>query len=234
MKITEEMLYECAPEAEKLWLDSLPADDQIPEHTFSRRFERRMKKLIREHKRSLPARRALTVVKRTAAVAFLIAALSFSGMMTVEAHRARFIEIMTEAFPGLTRFTFFSSWSGDVRIGVIDFGYLPAGMTEFRRNISDETQEMTVWFLDREGSQLKLRQQVITESEGFTLVFNTEGASVTTISIGGRDAVLIEKAGITTLMWEDGPYLFILTGEISSEEIIAIADGMTVAEGGNE
>ena len=34
MKITEEMLYKCAPKAEKLWLSSLPPDNQIPEHPF--------------------------------------------------------------------------------------------------------------------------------------------------------------------------------------------------------
>lgn len=32
MEITEEMLYKYAPAAEKLWLGSLPPDDQIPEH----------------------------------------------------------------------------------------------------------------------------------------------------------------------------------------------------------
>lgn len=42
MEITEEMLYKYAPTAEKLWLGSLPPDDQIPEHQFSQRFERKM------------------------------------------------------------------------------------------------------------------------------------------------------------------------------------------------
>lgn len=52
MEITEEMLYKCAPKAEELWLSSLPPDDQIPEHNFSQRFERKMKKLIRKQRRS--------------------------------------------------------------------------------------------------------------------------------------------------------------------------------------
>ena len=52
MEITEEMLYKYAPAAEKLWLGSLPPDDQIPEHQFSQRFERKMKKLIRYQRHS--------------------------------------------------------------------------------------------------------------------------------------------------------------------------------------
>lgn len=45
MKITEEMLYKCAPKAEKLWLNTLLSDDQIPDHKFSRRFEHKIKKI---------------------------------------------------------------------------------------------------------------------------------------------------------------------------------------------
>lgn len=209
MEITDEMLYKCAPEAQKLWLDSLPAVDQLPEHPFSRRFERKMKRLIREHKRTLPMRRARKAVKWTAAAAVFVAAVSFSVF-------------------------FFYPKSGDVRIGAVDFDYLPAGMREFRRDIPDDAQEMTVWFQDSEGSQLKVRQQAFTESTGYMLAVNTVDATVTAVSIGGHETALIERAGITSLTWEDGLNLFVLTGEISSEEIIAIAEGMTVAEGGNE
>ena len=67
MKITEEMLYKCAPKAEKLWLSSLPPDNQIPEHKFSRRFERKMRRFIREQRRSLPMRKALQIARQTAA-----------------------------------------------------------------------------------------------------------------------------------------------------------------------
>ena len=59
MEITEEMLYKYAPAAEKLWLGSLPPDDQIPEHQFSQRFERKMKKLIR-YQRHSPSMRQLS------------------------------------------------------------------------------------------------------------------------------------------------------------------------------
>lgn len=119
-------------------------------------------------------------------------------------------------------------------IGAVEFDYLPAGMRVFRQDISDDSQEMTVWFRDREGSQLKVRQQAFTESAGYMLAANTVDAVVTSVSIGGHETALIERAGITSLIWEEGSNLFVLTGEISSEEIIAIASGMSVAEGGNE
>ena len=51
MKITDSDLYQSVPKAEDLWLSRLPSDEKIPEHTFSRRFERKMKRLIREQRR---------------------------------------------------------------------------------------------------------------------------------------------------------------------------------------
>lgn len=47
MKITDSQLYKYVPKAEKLWLSWLPTDEEIPEHIFSKRFERKMKRLIR-------------------------------------------------------------------------------------------------------------------------------------------------------------------------------------------
>lgn len=48
MKITDEMLFKSASEAEDFWLHTLPDAKVIPEHKFSPKFERKMKKLIRE------------------------------------------------------------------------------------------------------------------------------------------------------------------------------------------
>ena len=134
MEITEEMLYKYAPAAEKLWLGSLPPDDQIPEHQFSQRFERKMKKLIRYQRHSPSMRQFMRIARQTAVVILVVVSLSFSCLMTVEAYRAKFIEVVTEVFYDLTHFTFFSSWSGDIGLGEIKFGYLPDGMVECNTN----------------------------------------------------------------------------------------------------
>ena len=96
MEITEEMLYKYAPKAEKLWLNSLPPDDQIPEHQFSRRFERKMKKLIRDQRRSPSMRQFMRIARQTAAVILIVVSLSFSCLMTVEAYRTRILKWRAE------------------------------------------------------------------------------------------------------------------------------------------
>ena len=46
----EALLYEHAPRAWELWLNTLPDRDEVPGHTFSRRFERRMAQLLRRQR----------------------------------------------------------------------------------------------------------------------------------------------------------------------------------------
>lgn len=159
MEITEEMLYKYAPAAEKLWLGSLPPDDQIPEHQFSQRFERKMKKLIRYQRRSPSMRQFMRIARQTAVVILVVVSLSFSCLMTVEAYRAKFIEVVTEVFYDLTHFTFFSSWSGDIGLGEIKFGYLPDGMVEVQRETFEKTQGQTIYFEDDRRSWLSNKNQ---------------------------------------------------------------------------
>lgn len=228
MEITEEILYKCAPKAEKLWLSSLPPDNQIPEHNFSRRFERKMRKLIREQRRSLPIRKALRIARQTAAAVLIVATLSFSCLMTVEAYRAKFIEVITEVFYDLTHFSIFSSWQGDTELGEIEFNYLPDGMDEVQRETFERTQGQTIYLEDTEGRQLKVTRSLINDDSSIDIILDTEDVDAITIPFGTDNAFLIIKENATTLMWEDDPYLILMTGDISSEEIIEIANGISI------
>lgn len=230
MEITEEMLYKCAPRAEKLWISTLPSDDQIPEHKFSRRFERKMRRLIREQRRSLPMRKALQIARQTAAAILIAATLSFSCLMTVEAYRAKFIEVITEVLYDLTHFSFFSSWQDDTELAEIEFSYLPEGINEVRRETLSEPQSQTIYFENSEGRQLKFSQQLVTDSTGLDIILDTEDSTTTTVPFGDYNASLIIKEDISILMWEDDPYLMLLTGDFPSEEIIKIANGITISK----
>ena len=47
MKLTDELLEQHAAEARDLWLSTLPQQEEVPLHKFSRRFERKMRRLRR-------------------------------------------------------------------------------------------------------------------------------------------------------------------------------------------
>ena len=88
MKITDEMLYRHAAEARDIWLDTLPDDNEIPEHQFSDEFNKEMDRLITlSHKRKQPSRRLQRIAAMFAVI--IIGASSFIGV-NAEA-RAAFI-----------------------------------------------------------------------------------------------------------------------------------------------
>lgn len=81
MKITDSQLYKYVPKAEKLWLSWLPTDEEIPEHIFSKRFERKMKRLIRNQRRTPRIRKIFLTAKRITAAVLVLTMLSFSGLI---------------------------------------------------------------------------------------------------------------------------------------------------------
>lgn len=112
----------------------------------------------------------------------------------------------------------------------IEFSYLPEGINEVRRETLSEPQSQTIYFENSEGLQLKFSQQLVTDSTGLDIILDTEDSTTTTVSFGDYNASLIIKEDISILMWEDDPYLMLLTGDFPSEEIIKIANGITISK----
>ena len=198
MQITDEMLYRHAPEARDLWLSTLPSDADIPEHKFSRRFERKMKRLIREQKRSPQANRMIRGLRRVAAIILVIGILSFSGLMTVEAYREKVIEVITLVFHDLTNYRFISEESGSeqhVDLPDITFQYIPDGMEK----VEDTARERFRYILyeAQDGNFFELTQTVIVDNSDYEKILDTEGAISEEFYIGDSEAVFDIKKCVT-------------------------------------
>ena len=108
MKITDDMLSAQAAEARELWLQAC-TPDALPEHRFSRKFRREMRRLVRAQKHSAAFNRSLRLARRTAAVLLLSAAVSFGCAMSVEAYRVSLINTVVRVFNDLTDYRFSSA-----------------------------------------------------------------------------------------------------------------------------
>ena len=96
MKITDDMLYHHAEAAREKWLsETLPP--QIPEHKFSGKFDRKMRKLIREQRHSAQFNRHIKLLQRIVAIFLLVCTVSFGGVMTVDAYREKIIETVVRS-----------------------------------------------------------------------------------------------------------------------------------------
>lgn len=228
MKITDDMLYVCAPKAEKLWLDSLPSDAELPEHKFSKGFERKMKKLIRVQRRSPGLNRFISASKRIAVIALAVLTVSFSCLMCVEAYREKFLKFIVDVFEDMTQYSFFSSWSRNSELDEIEFDYLPDGMSEIGREYSPQTHYQAIWFEDSMGRRFEISQDIMTSSKQSTAILDTEDAEVTKIDFHDYDATLIIKGEQTMLLCVDDFSYVLLNGNLPPDEIIKIADGVNI------
>lgn len=229
MRITEEQLYQYVPMAEAQMMAKIPKDEELPKHIFSKKFERKMKRLIRQQTRTPQVQKMLLTAKRVAIVVLLFSTLTFSCFMTVEAFRMKVIEIITDIFDDLTQFTFFSSSSNtQEKIGEFTFNYLPDGMTEISYDKVEETQSQIVFFEDADGRQLQIDQQVVANGTDYDLILDTEEALSKTITVDGKEFYLITKGEWSAVIWDDGPYIFTVGGDLPPEEVIKIANGIDI------
>jgi len=223
----DSLLYEHAPRARELWLSTLPDRDDVPEHTFSRRFERRMAQLLRRQRRSPRMNQTLLVLKRTVAAVLVLLSVSFAGLMTVEAFRERVIQMVVQVFEELTDFRFNSTTDEATTVPDISFAYLPDGMNM----ITCETfNNLHSWYLyeDTNGYYFDLRQSVITKNTWSNKILDTQGAITENWILRGNEVTCATKNGEHTLLWSEGNILFTLSGNITLEELKNIALQMTI------
>lgn len=226
MKISDEMLYLCAPLAEEMWLQTIPNDDEIPYHQFSMSFERKMRRLIKQQKRSNTHNKLLQTAKRVAIVAIATITVLFSSLMTVEAYREKFIEIVREVFYELTHFNFVSTWEGEPVLGEITLEYVPQGMEEVRREIDEDVGLCVIYFSGPDDNRFKISQQLLNDEVVYDVIIDTENACTEIVSIGSYEAELTVKDDIAILVWRAEPYVMSISGELSSDDVVKIAESI--------
>lgn len=225
MKITDEMLYQHAPEARDLWLSTLPNDADIPEHKFSRRFERKMKRLIREQRQSPRTNKIIRGLRRVAAIILVVGILSFSGLMTVEAYREKVIEVVVQVFHDLTNYQFASEKNDtaqSVELPEITFQYIPDGMEKIEDSIRDSFRY--ILYESKDGKFFELTQAVVITNSDYEKILDSENAETEEFYIGDSEAISNTKNGVTTILWTRDHVLYTLFGSIDQADLKIIAE----------
>lgn len=215
MKITDDILFQNAGKARDFWLSTQPAPDQVPEHKFSRRFEKKMKRLILQQRRSPEMNQFLLYLRRTVAVSAVVFTVAFSGAMTVEAYRARFIEWAAEVFDDLTLFRFFTDVEESV-FPELSLGYVPAGLVKTKEKNTEKVRR--IYYEDGKGRFFEITQITLTKEDDYQSLLDTEDAVTDTILIRGMEAVVAVKDGDCMIFWSYKSVLYHLYGNLSLDE----------------
>lgn len=185
---------------------------------------------MKEQHRSPKLNHVIHMMRRAAAILLVVATVSFSCLMTVDAYREKFIEIVTHVFHELTDYRFSAEIPGlqsETELGVISLGFIPNGMDK-----ADEYGDGTFYSVSYEtedGLYFDLTCTLITENQDTHKIVDTENAVVQEYSINGEKATIISKGENNTILWTYGNILFHLYGNLPLDIEKQIAESVTVA-----
>ena len=232
MKITDEMLFAHAAEARNIWLSTLPSQEEIPAVSYSKSFERKMRKLIKEQRRSPQMNKILCYMKRTVAAVLAIVIFTFGGFMTVDAYREKIVELVIRVFDEFTQFSFSSDHSkSDIDIDnfvqpEISFGYIPDGMVETENRITS-TGRHFIRYENGSGSFFQLTQTIVADGQ-YDAVMDTENSDYTVGTINGIEAFFNTKNGQNTIIWTETNMVYKLFGTPDLDELKLIAEKIEI------
>jgi hypothetical protein len=188
-------------------------------HAFSRRFNRRMKTLLKYERRSPRTRVFYRHLKTAAAMLLVVLTLSFGTVMSVEAYRVRFFNIVTEVWEELTSIVVSSDENADLdKLIPISPTYIPDGYKVAESNSNQ--YENTVIYTDDAGNEIYYAQNLLTQGEE---IRDTENAEISTVTLDGQKVMVVKNKGVTQIYWNDRACAFSLISNIGEEELLHMA-----------
>ncbi len=223
--------YAAACHVENIIEENKLAEEDI-EFNPSPEFEYRMKKLISDYERKERIKhiknRSFKFVPKIAIFFFVLIGSLTLVITSVDALRVKAINLIVDIKDQYTGFTLEDipdktdqisnqippDWNGYYP------NYVPEGFTiagAEKRNVLS-----TIYFEDNQGKTIRFSQYSSTNTD---LRIDTENADVQQILIHDIEALLVEKQGLVSIIWEN-EYLFYLTGEADKKELIKMAESV--------
>lgn len=222
IEITDVMLYELVPKAEKLQLEQIPPEQEIG-HTFSKSFERRMKILIAMERSNFLVRGLINKTRRIALIILLIGLVTLTTIASVEALRTKFFNVIIEIYQELTSFSFQHDYqTGDITMVPVEPEYIPEGFK--KTSVEDYNTTIFIIYTNDKGEEIIFDQTYITNEK---IIIDTEGTTMEKLWIKGCEAYYVSNKGRNGIMWFKDEYLFNLSSDaIEKDEIIKMAESV--------
>lgn len=221
-EITEEFLYRYMPQAEEQWISAIEKQAG-QKHEFSKRFEKHMKRILREGSRSKNMRKFMRITRRAAAVFLIILSVLLTITLSVEATREKLIELVRRIYADWTETEYNLKEGVDGKFRLIEPEYLPEGYREYEKEFFDHFY--TIYYRNNGNEDTQIMYNEIL-ADGLTVGMDTEDAEVKVITINGVDVEYFENKGIGYVTWIEGDTYFNLTGYIDVNELLQMAKSM--------
>ena len=216
MKISDKMLRQNAAQAREQWLNTLPQKDEIPDYSVSPAFQENMDRLLRRGRRVEKRKTFLRSFGQVAAVLLLVTAVSFAGLMTVDAaFREKVLQAVSQVFSDHTEYNYSGSQED-------------AALPELQ--LSDEQFQKLRRLIHCEndaGNCLDIDVSVIPENGVKTQLIDTEDAQVSVQELQGKEVTVVSKKGWLTLLWTEDSAVFNVFTDLELAELIPFIAGIT-------
>lgn len=212
-----------AAEAQAVALTAAAAE--LPEHQFSRRFQRRMARLLKDPLRY--ARPAWQQALRTAAMILVTLGLTGTVLLSIPQVRAAVWNFIRTVFDTHTEYRFTEPAPEEAaQLPTHRANWLPEGYEETMvQNTGD-----SVW-IEYQNNHSIIRLNYDLAVEGLVFSIDNEHTTETTMSSGGTDYTVYfnEITGRRSLTWfsDDGSVFYQLSGPCTTEELLKIKENLS-------
>lgn len=217
IEITDDLLYELVPKAEKFLLDQLPTEKEL-NYIFSKVFDNKMKKLLKKNSDKY----FMKSFKKIAVTFLIISSIILTTVMSVEALRAKIFKVIKEIYKELTSISFIvDNDDSNIDFIVMEPEYIPKG---FDKIDTEKLYSMIfITYKNEAGEEIIYKQNKITNG---TSIIDTENAEIENIVINGYKGQIVYKNETNHLIWLDNEYLYSIRSTIEKEELIKMAESI--------
>jgi len=218
---SEESLKVAVIAADHLFVDALPSDGEI-DHEFSKRFTRRMNKLIRTY--SSGKANIKSHIGRKRLIAILAAVImAFSMALSVSAVRESIYKFVSQVYQKYTQI-FFSQTSSSSHIESLIFeanipSYIPDGF----QLVHQEKNDMMMLEYEKGKDFVSYDQEPL---ENVSTRINTEGVKIENTKLNGAPAQYYSNKGIQNLIWYDDHYMYTVSSTLDRKTVFQIAESI--------
>jgi len=219
--IDDDFLYDHMENVENIILESLPKEDDLS-HKFSKRFERKMKRLIRQERRT-PFTKSFIKYSRKVAIIFLIViSITFTTIMSVEAYRVKFFEVVIEVWEEFTSIIFKSKENiDDGKLIPVNPTYIPHGFTIIEEDTNH--YEHFIYWENDDGIEIMFEQAKITSN---AIINDTEGIEIEKILVDEQEVTYFTNKNVHQIYWNDSTYIYTIISAYDKKDLIKMVESI--------
>ncbi len=197
---------------------------QMEEHVFSKRFERKMRKLIRRRRK--PYYKLINTAWKRVVCAVAAIGVSMTILLQVDAVKCLFRDFLLYIYE---KFSVIQAVDKESRPDTIEEVYtITYDLSEYEVvfNNRDESKVETVYVLG--DSVVEFSQCV---NKYYDSLWNTEDAEVEKVEIGVSEGIYFtDNHGYKTVIWDNGDYIISISSNLDKNKLIKIAKSVQKVE----